>query len=83
MSVQGDRSQGPEQWTEYRAVYQRPASILNTTEEREQGYVEERTLPYRTIREATEIVNRNSAESHAGVTGYERRQVQATGWEQI
>jgi hypothetical protein len=73
-----------ERWTEYRAIYTRPASILDKEYTgKGQAYVEERTGPYRSILEATERVTRNAAESHASVTGYERRQVQATEWGEV
>lgn len=83
-----DREDLPEQpepvgesWIEYRAVYRRPASILDTIADRGRGYVEAVTDPHRSKDSAKNDVNRNATESHAYVTGIQRRDVAASAWE--
>lgn len=71
----------PERWTEYRAVYRTPASILASPEDRKRGYVVQRTAPYLTREHARSAAMIRAEETHAYVTGYEERRVSATGWE--
>ena len=68
-------------WTEYRAVFHRPASILDDPEARDHGYVVGKTRPFKTKEEARAKALERSEESHAHVVGYESREVMATDWE--
>lgn len=72
---------GMEKYTQYRAIYQTPASILDTPEEREQGYVNRLTGPCKTIGIARLLAMSRSEETHAYVTGYESREVTTSDWE--
>lgn len=70
----------PEEWIEYRAIFSRPASILDSNEDRKKGFVVERTRPYRSKEGAQHAALYNATESHAIFIGFESRAVCATEW---
>ena len=67
-------------WLEYRAVYQRPWSILDI-EQLQGQYITEKTGPYKTKEEARKAATFRSEENYHYVIGYETREVTATDWQ--
>lgn len=69
---------------EYRPIIRRPASILDTAEDRERGYIDETgarqaslSLP---LARRLNYALASPEESHATVVGWERREVTYTKW---
>lgn len=67
-------------WIEWRAIYQVPASLLDSKEALRRGYVERKTRPFQSKKDAEASARYRSEETLAVVVGYETRTVQASEW---
>lgn len=72
-----------ESWDEYRAIVRRPASILDSAQARELGWVAEAGPVKGSIDEAEKAARRGSEETHASVIGMEHRLISASAWLEI
>jgi len=69
-----------EEWTEVRAIFTVPASIIDADSDREKGFVVKKTKAYNFRHEACAEARKNSDETHAHLIGYEERVVYASAW---
>jgi hypothetical protein len=70
-------------WDEYQAIVRRPASILDSPQALELGYVLEPGPIRRTQQKAVDAALSNATESHASLFGMRWRIVEANEWDEI